>query len=67
MSAAAFLVVDDHRELAESMCELLADIEPGAECEVAADGAAAELLMAKRPFDVAFVDLHYQTCVGRTS
>ena len=58
MSAASFLVVDDHRELAESMCELLADIEPGAECEVAADGAAAELLMATRPFDVAFVDLH---------
>ncbi len=58
MSAAAFLVVDDHRELAESMCELLADIEPGAECDVAADGAAAELLMVKRPFDVAFVDLH---------
>ena len=58
MSAASFLVVDDHRELAESMCELLSDIEPGAECEVAADGAAAELLMATRSFDVAFVDLH---------
>ncbi len=58
MSAAAFLVVDDHRELAESMCELLTDIEPGAECEIAADGAAAEALVAKRPFDVAFVNLH---------
>lgn len=58
MSTAAFLVVDDHRELAESMRELLSDIEPGAECEVAADGAAAEALMQQRTFDVAFVDLH---------
>ncbi len=64
MSAASFLVVDDHRELAESMCELLADIEPGAECAFAADGAAAEQLMANRSFDVAFVDLHLPDARG---
>ena len=58
MSAASFLVVDDNRELAQGMCELLADIEPGAECEVAADGAAAIALMERYSFDVAFVDLH---------
>jgi len=58
VSAASFLVVDDHRELAESMCELLTDVEPGAECEVAADGAAAIALMQQHSFDVAFVDLH---------
>lgn len=58
MSAASFLVVDDHRELAESMCELLVDIEPGAECGVAANGAAAIAMMEQRSFDVALVDLH---------
>jgi len=58
VGAASFLVVDDQRDLAESMCEVLADLEPGAECEVAADGAAAVALMQRRAFDVAFVDLH---------
>jgi len=58
MSTASFLVVDDHRELAEAMCDLLMDIEPGAECAIAADGAAALGLMRTRSFDVAFVDLH---------
>jgi signal transduction histidine kinase len=58
MSPASFLVVDDHRELAESMCELLMELEPGAECSVAPDGAAALALMHSRAFDVAFIDLH---------
>jgi len=58
MSPASFLVVDDHRDLAESMCELLVDVEPGAECAVAPDGSAALTLMQTRAFDVAFIDLH---------
>jgi signal transduction histidine kinase len=64
VSTASFLVVDDHRDLADSLRELLVDIEPGAECEVARDGAAADALMKARPFDVAFVDLHLPDARG---
>ena len=58
MNTAAFLVVDDHQDLAESMREMLTDIEPGAECVVATTGAAAVELIRRRRCDVAFVDLH---------
>jgi signal transduction histidine kinase len=64
MSTASFLVVDDHRDLAEAMCELLVDIEPGAECAIAADCAAALGLMRTRSFDVAFVDLQLPDARG---
>lgn len=46
------------------MRELLMDVEPGAECEIAADGAAAEAFMRQRSFDVAFVDLHLPDVQG---
>jgi DNA-binding NtrC family response regulator len=64
VSTASFLVVDDHRELAESMCELLIDIEPGAECIVAPNGAAALTLTRQHAFDVAFIDLHLPDVLG---
>jgi len=59
-----FLVVDDNTELAESLCDILTFAEGGSVSEVALDGREAVERVARRNFDVAFIDLHLPDARG---
>ncbi|HEY5961152.1 MAG TPA: ATP-binding protein [Polyangiaceae bacterium] len=61
---ARFLVVDDNADLAESLCELLDEVEVNCEAIVASDARLALELVEHDRFDVAFVDLHLPDAKG---
>ena len=61
---ARFLVVDDNFDLAESLCELLGEVEAGCVATVASNAKLALELVEGELFDVAFVDLHLPDSKG---
>lgn len=61
---ARFLVVDDNAELAESLCELLREVEPLGLAVVASNGQRAFDEVRQRALDVVFVDLHLPDAKG---
>jgi signal transduction histidine kinase len=62
--AAHFLVVDDNSDLAESLCELLGEVEIGCLATVAPNAKSALELVERALYDVAFVDLHLPDAKG---
>ncbi len=58
MTPASFLVVDDNQELAESLAELLCEVDQTAIVEVAPNAAVALERARAVEFDVALIDLH---------
>jgi signal transduction histidine kinase len=62
--SARFLVVDDNSDLAESLCELLGEVESGCTATVASNAKLALELLEGELFDVAFVDLHLPDAKG---
>ncbi|MGC4066968.1 MAG: response regulator [Polyangiaceae bacterium] len=61
---ARFLVVDDNADLAESLCELLLEVETDAIAEIAANARRAQEAVQHAHYDVAFVDLHLPDAKG---
>lgn len=61
---ARFLVVDDNVDLAESLCELLLEVDTDASTKIAANARAASLDVESEHFDVAFIDLHLPDAQG---
>lgn len=61
---ASFLVVDDNADLAESLCELLGEVEVGCSATVASNAKLALELVERERYDVAFVDLHLPDAKG---
>jgi signal transduction histidine kinase len=64
LPTARFLVVDDNADLAESLCELLLEVETDAVAEVAANARRAQEAVQEAHYDVAFVDLHLPDAKG---
>ncbi len=64
MKPPVVLVVDDNRDLAENVCEILADVDAGIECTVATDGQAAVDAAARLDLDLALLDLHLPDARG---
>jgi len=62
--SARFLVVDDNADLAESLCELLGEVEAECSATVASNAKLALELLEGELFDVAFVDLHLPDARG---
>lgn len=62
--AARFLVVDDNADLAESLCELLGEVEIDCAATVASNAKLALELVEATRIDVAFVDLHLPDAKG---
>lgn len=61
---ASFVVVDDNADLAESLCELLGEVEVGCSAIVASNAKLALELVERERYDVAFVDLHLPDAKG---
>jgi signal transduction histidine kinase len=61
---ARFLVVDDNADLAESLCELLREVEPDCSASVVASARCALDCVKQTQCDVAFVDLHLPDAPG---
>jgi signal transduction histidine kinase len=61
---ARFLVVDDNADLAESLCELLLDVEPHCTATVVSSARRALESVEQTHCDVAFVDLHLPDVPG---
>ncbi|HMA94347.1 MAG TPA: ATP-binding protein [Polyangiaceae bacterium] len=61
---ASFVVVDDNADLAESLCELLGEVEVGCSATVASNAKLALELVERERYDVAFVDLHLPDAKG---
>jgi signal transduction histidine kinase len=62
--SARFLVVDDNADLAESLCELLGEVEAGCTATVASNARLALELVEGELYEVAFVDLHLPDAKG---
>lgn len=59
MKQARVLIVDDNRELAENICEILREQqEPAIQCHLACDGRSALAIAEAEAIDVALIDLH---------
>lgn len=61
---ACFLVVDDNADLAESLCELLGEVDVNCVATVASNAKLALELVERKHYDVAFVDLHLPDAKG---
>jgi CheY-like chemotaxis protein len=62
--ARRYLVVDDNRDFAENLAEIVAD--SGADCTVAADGAEAIARVARERFDALVTDMRMPGMGGAT-
>lgn len=59
MTEAQVLIVDDHRDIAENLCEILDDLEEGhVRCHIAVDAQRAIEVAGKTDLSLAIVDLH---------
>ena len=64
MRPSAVLIVDDNRDLAENLCEILDDVGDGIECAIATDGQAAVEAASRLDLDLALIDLHLPDARG---
>jgi signal transduction histidine kinase len=65
MTEARVLIVDDHREIAENLCEILSDLEDVViHCHIAVDAQRAIEVAEKTDLDLAIVDLHLPDARG---